>query len=187
MKSSHFGTQRKVCTKCSSEILNANTSMKKHNETCGKGASKTHKTQEKSLEVCKHWRRGKCDRGSQCNFSHVGHQDTLQCEKESTNKTFIPCRNGPSCRFLAKGRCSFGHQASGRHLAQQEEGWSHSQGRPRSNQGRRQQEETINCRFGAKCDRVPNCPYLHSLEGFPQYSKRQGFRATMRSGRSQRQ
>ena len=81
MKSSHFGTQRKVCTKCSSEILNANTSMKKHNETCGKGASKTHKTQEKSLEMCKHWRRGKCDRGSQCNFSHVGHQDALQHEK----------------------------------------------------------------------------------------------------------
>ena len=57
MKSSHFGHQRNVCTKCG-EILSTDTNMKNHSKSCGKsGDSET--TQEKSRAVCRHWRRGR--------------------------------------------------------------------------------------------------------------------------------
>ena len=73
MKKSHFGNQRTVCTKCS-EIL-SNEEVKRHMDMCGKSVASIERTQEKSMEVCRHWRRGRCDRGSGCNFSHVGRQD----------------------------------------------------------------------------------------------------------------
>ena len=69
MKKAHYGNQRTVCKKCA-EVL-SNNQMKSHMEMCGKDFSGSEGTQERSLEVCKHWRRGRCDWGSSCNFSHI--------------------------------------------------------------------------------------------------------------------
>ena len=119
MKNSHFGNQRKVCTKCA-EMLNIKINMKKHNELCGKNDdSGTH--QEKSKVVCKHWRRGRCDRGNQCNFSHVGRQDTQSPVSQSTKST-VKCRNGLKCSFLARGRCNFGHHTENKHKKEESRG-----------------------------------------------------------------
>ena len=189
MKSSHFGHQRNVCTKCG-EILSTDTNMKHHSKSCGKsGDSET--TQEKSRAVCKHWRRGRCDRGSQCKFSHVGRQDAAPPSTQSTKNT-VTCRNGPSCSYLARGRCHFDHHTGNRHnegeedvmrtnrTRRQPDQGREGQSSARAGQGRRQQSERLPCKFGADCDRVPNCPFLHSLRDFPQYDKSHGFRATKR-------
>jgi hypothetical protein len=193
MKTSHFGNQRFVCNKCE-EILNTNHNLKKHSEVCGK--AKTIKATERSLEVCKHWRRGRCHWGSQCNFSHVGRQDTPISEHQSTSGAPQACWNGPSCTHLARGKCRFQHQEShGR--------WQEVQGRRQEVQGRRQEvqgrrqdsqgrrqnlqgarSQRAQCIWGRDCNRVPNCPHLHSLRDFPQYSNQHGFRGTNRPNKS---
>ena len=63
MKSSHYGHQRSVCQKCG-EIINLNEGVNKHKEKCNR-ANEQEPAREKSKAVCKHWRRGRCDRGSQ--------------------------------------------------------------------------------------------------------------------------
>ena len=63
VKNVHFGHQRNVCTKCG-EMFDKNGDMKKHMDTCGKEVFKD--TPEKLMEVCKHWKKGRCDWGSQC-------------------------------------------------------------------------------------------------------------------------
>ena len=45
-------------------------------------------------------------------------------------------------------------------------------------QARSQQDGRSRCRYGANCDRVVNCPHLHSTQDFPMYNKNQGFRKT---------
>ena len=177
MKSSHFGQQRKVCTKCG-EMLDSSLNMRKHNEICGKSVN-SETTQEKSKVVCKHWRRGRCDRGSQCNFSHVGRQDAARPGIQSTKPT-VTCRNGPTCSYLARGRCHFDHHTNNRHKEGEREIRRPNKASRQSDQGRMQQSDRLPCKFGADCDRVLNCPFLHSLQDFPQYNRNQGFRATKR-------
>ena len=193
IQNSHFGHQRDVCTKCG-EIIEKNIGLKKHIDSCGKGSVGAEHKRDKSREVCIHWRRGKCDRGSQCNFSHVGHQDSPRPKNQSTRMTPEPCRNGTDCSYFAKGRCNFGHhKANGHHPEQQgrrpSKAWDRGQsgrgreqsGRGQSERGRRQDSDRLPCRFGPDCDRVINCPYIHSMEDFPQYSKKQVFRGTNRT------
>ena len=175
VKNSHFGHQRSVCTKCG-EIIDKN--MKSHIETCGKRSPEN--IQERSREVCKHWKRGKCNRGQSFNFSHVGRQDTSSSEHQSTANTLEPCRNGPTCSYLAKGTCKFDHHKTSRHKDRAPQHPKPTQGR-----GPRQQGERTRCRFGANCDRVVNCPHLHSLEDFPMYDRSQKFRRTNRAGNNQ--
>ena len=177
MKSNHFGNQRSVCKKCG-EIGGARFDMKKHMETCGKSVSDGHQVQEKRKEVCKHWRQGRCDRGTQCMFSHVGQQNTSGHESPSTAKALIPCRNGPSCSFLARGRCNFQHHNEKRH---EDNRRRQSTPRIQSNHSQRQSTGRDFCRFGANCDRVVNCPNVHNMQDFPQYNKNHGFRGTNRS------
>ena len=161
MKEAHFGQQRSVCNKCG-EVLNRNDSVKKHNETCCKSAGI-----DKSREVCKHWRRGHCNMGTECQFSHVGHQNVPWVKSVSTQKTSALCRNGPSCNFLARGKCMFKHHNTNNHQSNQ-----NGSGQPRPNKGRQR------CRFGAACDRVINCPNLHSTQDFPQFNNKQRFQKT---------
>ena len=73
IKNNHVGRQKNVCTKCG-EKLDKNITLKKYMDACGKSASVSNREveRERSREVCIHWRRGKCDRGLHCNFSHVG-------------------------------------------------------------------------------------------------------------------
>ena len=165
MKSSHFGTQRKVCTKCG-EMLNININIKKHNDVCGKSVE-SDMIETKSKIVCKHWRRGRCDRGSKCNFSHVGQQDTPRPGNKST-KSKVTCRNGPSCSFLARGKCNFEHHINNRHQEQEQQIRRPIQTNRHHDQVMGKQSDRLPCKFGAECDRVPNCPFIHSLVDFPQ-------------------
>ena len=187
-KDNHFGHQMSVCTKCN-EILDNNKDLKNHKEVCGKDAVGVENKREKSKEVCIHWRRGKCDRGSQCNFSHVGWQDSPSQKHRSTRMTPEPCRNGPKCNYFAKGKCNFGHHMTRHQPVQQNyrsnlprDGGQSEIGREQSDRGRGQSDSgRARCKFGSGCDRVVNCPFIHSLEDFPHYNNHQGFRGTKRS------
>ena len=185
IKNSHYGHQRKVCNKCG-EILDSNTTLNKHKESCGKGIVDDENKREKSREVCIHWKRGKCTRGPQCNFSHVGWQNVLTSKQQSTTKTPEPCRNGTECSFNAKGRCHFGHHKSNSHYSKEQStrprqaraSVQSDRGLGQSDRRRRQESDRARCRFGPKCDRVINCPFIHSMEDFPLYNNKQGFRGT---------
>ena len=209
VKNAHFGRQRTVCTKCG-EMLDKNEDMNKHIDTCGK--EPFEEIPEKSREVCKHWKKGRCDRGSQCRFSHVGRQEKTSTQHKSTNSAVIDCRNGPFCIYRARGKCNFFHHIAKRHNSREQQGTNynvrevqdgrnnnrerqgarhHKRGHqgPREKQGprgqgRRQKDDRAPCRFGRDCDRVLNCPYIHSLEDFPMYNQSQGFRATKRTGKN---
>ena len=122
--------------------------------------------------MCKHWRKGKCTWGSQYNFSHVGQQDTPRNECHSTNTTDKICRNGSSCTFFARGRCNFFHPTTDKHQQ------SKRPSRGQTGQGGKQQSERTKCKFGGQCDRVINCPYLHSPQDFPQFNKSKGYQKT---------
>ena len=173
MNNSHFGNQRSVCKKCG-EILKANMNMTKHMEVCSKQRDDNMQAHEKSKEVCKHWRRGRCHWGSQCNFSHVGRQDLTNSEHQTTRSASPACWNGPSCSHLARGKCHFQHHKDDEH--QQQGG----RRREAQNTGTRQRAQ---CRWGRECNKVPNCPHLHSPQDFPQYDQNQGFRGTKRGSR----
>ena len=143
----------------------------------------------KRREVCKHWKRGNCSWGSECNFSHVGRQEKTSPEQKSTNNARTACRNGPSCRFLARGKCSFDHHMHRVHNTREPRNAGHNdrehQGARQDRnlgQGRRQKDDRAPCRFGRDCDRVLNCPYIHSPADFPMYNQSHGFRATKRTG-----
>jgi hypothetical protein len=177
-KNSHFGSQRSVCQECG-ELL-SNSDLMKHRKICNRVMGEQEHVKEKSKVVCKHWRRGKCDRGSQCGFSHVGRQDNVSSEARAT-KQADACHNGPTCSFLARGKCRFAHHMDRDH---QDRGTNQSRGQP--GQGRRHQDTRGKCKFGRNCDRVPNCPWFHSLEDFPQYNKNHGFRGTKKSGNQSR-
>ena len=186
VKNTHFGHQRSVCTKCGEMLDNPN-NMTKHMKTCGKGYG-DNKSEERR-EVCKHWKRGNCSWGSECNFSHVGRQEKTSPEQKSTNNARTACRNGPTCSFLARGKCSFDHHmhkvhnnrehGNTRHNDREHQGVRQDQNK---GQGRKQKADRAPCRFGRDCDRVLNCPYIHNLEDFPIYNQSQGFRATKRPG-----
>lgn len=51
--------------------------------------------------VCRHWKRGNCDRGLSCTFAH----------SNAINKF-----SAPQCRFFQKGYCKFGDNCHYRHL-----------------------------------------------------------------------
>ena len=117
MKTSHFGSKRSVCQKCG-EIIDLNEGTKKHMEKCSSDKSNRvgENIREKSKEVCKHWRRGRYKRGIQCNFSHVGRQDSISPNNQATQKATEDCHKGPSCLFLARGWCKFEHHVNKRHM-----------------------------------------------------------------------
>ena len=77
----------------------------------------------RSREVCKHWRRGKCDRGDQCGFSHVGHQSSASSttsgntQQKSTRKPL--CLNGKDCDWNKRGHCRFFHPQGRVHQRQE--------------------------------------------------------------------
>ena len=173
----------------------------------------------RSKEVCHHWRRGHCEKGERCLFSHVGHQNNPAAPK----KAKVPvCSNGSDCDWLRKGICSYFHprigvqkpwlnkkesqepriqggrqEATGQRGRQEARGQGGRQearsqggrqdtrgqgGRQESrSQGSRQearsqvniprrnliQPDRLDCKFDGRCERIPNCPWIHSMEDFP--------------------
>ena len=185
MKNSHFGNQRSVCAKCGE--ISESKNIKKHMESCNRRGDCHKDSQEKSKELCHHWRRGYCNRGKSCGFSHVGKQDSPRSEDKSTGNT--PCCNGPSCSFLARGRCNFAHHKEGRHQNEQSRQGNARRPNParQTGQGRNQHDRRPICRYQGDCDRVPNCPNIHNIKDFPQYDQSQGFQRTNRRGNNRNQ
>ena len=58
MKNTHFGAQRTVCNNCGELISKSD--IKEHNQICHNDINNVSHNQERSKEVCKHWKRGKC-------------------------------------------------------------------------------------------------------------------------------
>ena len=85
----HGGKKYFECTECD-EIYGSKNAVKKHKD-------KEHPLElERSKEVCYHWRRGHCEKGNRCPYSHVGRQ-----ENQGTTTNKVPaCSNGPHCEWL---------------------------------------------------------------------------------------
>ena len=117
----------------------------------------------RSREVCKHWRRGNCNRGNQCGFSHAGHQ-TLSTsapsgntEHKSTRKPL--CHNGKDCQWNERGQCRFFHPRGRSPVHSQPEepqrgGWTQVAHRQRAQSNRM-------CHYGERCDRKSTCVFRH--------------------------
>ena len=143
----------------------------------------------RSRIVCKHWRRGKCFKGDRCGFSHVGRQIINESQDRNITTTKVPaCTNGPHCEWLAKGNCSYFHPRVGvqkpwtrRHdqdQSRRQEPRSRQEPRTRQESRTRQEprsstrQDRETCKFDGRCDRIPNCPYMHYQEDFPPFQGR---------------
>ena len=161
--------QTLVCNKCNAVCISISDlrkhTMEDHNE-------------ERSREVCRHWKEGKCFRGESCKFSHVGFQTTSGSTRSATTGASNPCRNGSTCVWLARGKCHFDHQREGtQDTRQNQHRWSETQIR----------SERI-CWYNESCRRNP-CPYKHISHGsntdFPSLSRNQPQRIQVWNNRSQ--
>ena len=271
-----IGVANSICNKCNESFTSQG--IKRHKQNChgvnkyiecaecgemcrGQNTLKKHTDKEhpmdvvRSKEVCHHWRRGHCEKGERCLFSHVGHQNNPAAPKRAK----VPvCSNGSDCDWLRKGICSYFHprigvqkpwlnkkeshepriqggrqEATGQRGRQEARGQGGRQearsqggrqnvrgqggrqearsqggrqevrgqggrqearsqggrqdtrgqgGRQESrSQGSRQearsqvniprrnliQPDRLDCKFDGRCERIPNCPWIHSMEDFP--------------------
>ena len=180
------------CPECG-ELFKTTIGLKKHQDN-------NHKMQQvKSRVVCKHWRKGNCVKGDLCGFSHVGHQGNSRSATTAERSTRVPaCKNGPTCEWLQKGSCSYFHPnvgvqkpwvrkdfrlAGGQASRQEALGQSGRQGglqnarNNKANQIQQNRQRTVQpdreqCKFDGRCERIPNCPFIHSLEDFPILQRR---------------
>ena len=117
---------------------------------------------EVSKEVCKHWRKGNCFKGSQCLYSHVGYQQSNSSKptlKSNTSSWSPACRHGEGCSWLAKGECSFFHKGIGVQ---------------KPVQSKVQSKDDRICHFNGKCTNTM-CRFKHTLSGdFHSQRKQQG-------------
>ena len=137
----------------------------------------------KSRAICKHWKKGRCTKGDFCGFSHTGHQSKNQSPTTERNSTKLAaCRNGSACDcdcdWLKKGKCNFFHvqvkgqgghkesQALGGRQASRAQGGG-QEGQAQGAHKKISQPDRAQCQFDGRCERIPNCPYIHSLEDFP--------------------
>ena len=173
-----------TCSICEAVFKNEN-ELTRHTLNCQQ--EEGHSQSNKSNEVCRHWRRGNCKKGDACGFSHVGYQIKENQEFQSTKSTrFTPaCKHGQSCKWFAKGTCSYFHKNVGvqkpwsqnnvntnNHPLNSQGGYRRSQevnthNHPLTSKGGRQESGRTECRYGALCHKVPNCTFLHSLSDFP--------------------
>ena len=175
------------CPECG-ELCSSLSNVKKHQE-------KEHEWETvRSREVCKHWRRGNCWKGTSCLYSHVGQQqeNTLKSTSQSTTKRVPACGNGSSCDWLRKGVCSYFHPRVGvqkpwarKDGRQKTQSQDRQQGQPSRNQAQTNRQITrIPCRFDGRCEKIPNCPFIHSLQDFPVFQGRRN--PAIRRGSNQR-
>ena len=118
--------------------------MNRHEESCDVGFEKSGNGKE-----CYYYRRGECLKGDLCSFKH---QETI--ERTQTPK----CRNGSRCRYFANGVCVFYHPGVGVQ-------------KPKLNESFQGQEDRVWCRFAEDCFNVPNCPFIHDDQDFPELKK----------------
>lgn len=132
------------CEKCGEIFTNIGQS-KMHMNNCEMGY------QTVNSKECFFYKNGKCTKGEFCRFLHIEHE-----HKQYTPK----CRNGPSCRYLFSGVCSFFHP-----------GFGVQNPLPEPTKSKVEQSGRSWCADFEDCSRVPNCPNLHSTEDFPKLVK----------------
>ena len=126
-------------------------------------------------------------------FSHVGHVESQSTSR--TTKNVSTCKNGLSCEWLAKQRCSFFHPRIGvqNTWTREDSGQGGHQVNRFNKEPRRQprdqaepnkQSDRVVCRFNGRCERIPNCQYLHFNEDFPKLQGRRN--SVMRRNINQR-
>ena len=178
------GNQEYDCPECG-QIYKTAIGVKKHYDL-------EHKMEAVSSNiVCKWWRKGNCTNRN-CRYAHVGQQNKVVSESTPTTSARVPaCQNGSNCDWLKKGRCSFFHPKVGVQKPwdrrprdsneDRSQDWRQGGGqgrqqhpRPHSNSHKDQVEQSgrTKCKFDGRCDRIPNCPHIHSLEDFPRFQGR---------------
>ena len=175
------GKQEFDCPECGM-ICRSSALVKKHYDN-------EHKFQQvSSREVCYHWRRGNCSRVN-CRYAHVGHQANRESTSTRKSTTRVPaCKNGITCDWLKKGSCSYFHARVGvqrpwisrgkdQGQGQGERGRKEGQARQvnQARQGGQAGKDDVGhlpCKFDGRCERIPNCPYIHSLQDFPLLRRR---------------
>ena len=99
--------QKFDCPECG-EMYNNALEVKRHYDAEHKMEPVRYK------EVCKHWRRGHCKKGDQCDYSHVGYQKSMDSRTtRDTNMKVPACKHGSSCDWMKKGICSYFHRGIG--------------------------------------------------------------------------
>ena len=124
--------------------------MVKHKEQCRGGF------QEVRTKVCKFFVSGSgCWKGQECRFSHP--------QTKHPRDTPV-CKNGRFCTFLARGVCSFFHGGVG----VQKPRVQLPEDQTNQSQNLFQQENRGWCKYLEDCNKVPNCPFIHVKEDFPE-------------------
>ena len=123
------------CQKCG-RIFESQSDVEIHLRKCNEEFTSNRKE-------CRYFRKGSCRKGDTCIFKHTKPRE---------------CKNGTMCRYLAQGRCKFGHQSPDRTPVSPI------------------RAEQINvgdfryCMFGAQCRNLPYCPLFHYNMDFPHLS-----------------
>ena len=142
-KNANNNQKKDTVIKCEEcgQIFTRREEFEHHKKNCDTGF------QESNTKECIYFRRGHCLKRSYCRFKH-GVQGTLAPK----------CRNGIHCRFLRSGVCSFFHPGIGVQKPEQEYLTEN-------------QEEEVWCKYSENCFKIPNSPFIHSNQDFPQLPK----------------
>ena len=124
---------------------------------------------------------------------------TKKTNTSKTNTRVPACKNGPTCDWLGKGTCSYfqptigvqrpwvnklgGQQEAARSSGGRQGGHQGGHGRDtrqgtqihnnkQNNRNQYVQQQREQCKFNGRCERIPNCPFIHSLEDFPIFQGR---------------
>ena len=129
-----------------------------------------------------------------CSYFHtkVGVQRPWVSKRQDQGAGQVESR-GQGCRQEDRG---LGGRQEGRGQGGRQEGRGHGGRQESRDQGGRQdqlhptknliQPDRLKCRFDGRCERIPNCPFIHSLEDFPllQRGRTQGARCNPTQRRS---
>ena len=223
------GLRTSKCQNCK-KIFNS-FAMKRHKETCHEQEMfdcpecgqmcetaidvKRHYDDEHKMEqvrykeVCKHWRRGHCNKGDQCLYAHVGQQQSSDSRSTKEKSMRVPaCKHGSNCDWLKRGVCSYFHRGVGVQKPWNNRGLTQAEGerqpnRNQTNPGRQSERlnnhsEGRNERFphsegrgerynrgsGGAGERSHDCPCINSLQDFPTFrGQRQDSQQRQNQGR----
>ena len=107
---------------------------------------------------CRYFLKGNCLKGMHCKFLHDRN------EKKEENEVPV-CRNGLTCKYLARGACRYFHQKLGG--SNRGSQYTFYQ----QNQQYHQKPRQKWCRYLENCNRVPECIFKHYEEDFPELPK----------------
>ena len=148
------------CDKCGVEV-NCSDDLEEHIEVYHNEPFQ----QVASVRICRANKNGRCQRGRTCMFRHPQpHVQPQQSNSRSPNNkpsVNVPfCNEGKWCTFLAEGRCNYFHPGVGVQKPKIEK----SSRKPYQIS---KEQEWKTCKFAARCDRRPFCPFKHYDQDFP--------------------